>query len=167
MRWQELFDDLESQAEAEDRWREEEEVAELGEAERGRILLADRLRGCVGHRLVVGVDGGSHTGTVIEATRSWCVLRTDVRDVLVPSGAIRWVDGAGRTAPDPGAAESRLSLAHVLRRLASQEVPVRVVVAGRTVVGRVEAVGLDHLEVAQDDGTTIAVPFPAVTSVAL
>jgi len=168
MRWQELFDDLESQADAEVRWQDEAEEAELEEAERGRVALADRIRGGVGRRLTVGFDGDSITGAVLEATRSWFVLRTQACDVLVPVAAVRWVEGAGRVAPEPGAAESRLSLAHVLRRLAGEEAVVRVALPGSTVVGRVEGVGLDHLElVAQDGGGRVAVPFAAVVSVAL
>lgn len=168
MRWQELFEDLESQAESEERQLADEEVAELREAERGRIPLTDRICGAVGRRLVLGVDGASHTGLVLEATRSWCVLRTDSRDVLVPTASVRWVEGAGRSAPDPGAAESRLSLAHVLRRLASREEQLLVAFAGRTLVGWIDGVGLDHVEVAgEGDGPVIAVPFSAITSLTL
>ncbi|PWD52146.1 hypothetical protein C8046_17345 [Serinibacter arcticus] len=168
MSWDELFEDLESQADAAAREADEDDVAELGEAEQGRIALADRLRACVGRPVVVGVDGDSHAGTVRDATRAWVVLATAVREVLVPLTAVRWVEGADRAAPAPGAAESRLGLSHVLRGLQAEGRTVRMIASGRTVVGVIDRVGLDHADVVDDgNGTVLAVPFVAITSVTL
>lgn len=168
MRWEELFEDLESQAEASERELAEDELADVEVAEQGRIVLADRIRARVGERLVIGVDGDSHAGRVLDAGRSWVLLAGAGRDVLVPAEAIRWVDGVGRSAPEQQGAELRIGLGHVLRGIAQEEARVSVVAGGRTVVGVIDRVGRDHLEIdVEGVGPGFAVPFGALTSVAL
>ena len=168
MRWEELFDDLESQAEATMLELEQEDAAEIEVAEQAQILLADRIRARIGSHLVVGVEGESYAGDVIDASRAWVLLAGPVSDVLVPMSAIAWVDGLERSAPSPQGAELKIGLGHVLRRLAQEEVDVRVLCAGRTVSGVIDRVGYDHLEVRVNGAQIgIVVPFWALTSVAL
>lgn len=166
MRWEELFEDLESQAEAAGRDEEAAVAGELTTAEEGTVLLADRLRAAVGRRVTLGGREGSHTGVVIDASRAWVVLVDGVRHVLVPLRALTWVEGVDRVAGEPGGSESRLGLAHPLRALSEREVPVRVTTPGRTLTGVISRVGRDHLQLdAGAGGSAVAISYRAVDSV--
>jgi len=128
------------------------EVAELARAERASVTLSARVRASVGQRLRVRVDGGEQVdGTLLEAAPQWLLLATPpARRVIVPLSAVAAIDGlATDAAPAAGVVESRLGLGQVLRALARDRVGVRVSAGGVEVVGRLDRVGADHLEVAE------------------
>ncbi|GMA30653.1 DUF2642 domain-containing protein [Litorihabitans aurantiacus] len=166
MRWHELFEDLESQADAAERADGELEGAELLEAEQGRIPLVDRLRAVVGRTVSVGTADEHVTGVLEDLAPAYLVVATAQRDVLVPAAAVRWVQGAGRSALEGAGAEARLTLAHVLRGVAERERVVRVVTTARVVVGEIDRVGPDHVDVVEN-GDAVSIPFAAISSVAL
>ena len=152
MRWEQLFADMEAQVAAERLADLRAEVAELARAERASVTLSARVRASVGQSVRVRVDDTEAiSGTLVEAAPEWMLLATSpTRRALVPLAAVAAVDGlVADAAPDPGLVESRLGLGQVLRALARDRVGVRVSARGVEVVGRIDRVGADHLDVAE------------------
>lgn len=172
MRWEQLFADMEAQLAAGRLAEVRADVAELARAERGSVTLAARVRASVGRTVRVRVgDSEAVTGSLVEAAPEWMLLATSsTRRSVVPLAAVAAVDGlAPEAAPAPGRVESRLGLGQVLRALARDRVGVRVSARGVEVVGRIDRVGADHLDVAEL-GTSgrpalWAVPFDGLRAV--
>ncbi|NYI57504.1 hypothetical protein [Cellulomonas soli] len=169
MRWEQLFDDFEGQIRASRMADARAEVADLVRAERAGILLADRLRAALGRELRLEVDGVDPVeGVLLDATREWLLLATSaVRRALVPTATLVAVAGLDpHVAPAPGQVEARIGLGHALRALARDRAAVRVDVAGRCWLGRVERVGSDHVDLSVGEelrrSTPLAVPFTAL-----
>jgi hypothetical protein len=155
VRWQQLFADLQAQFEQEESAAERAESGSRARAEIGGLALVDRLRGGVGVRLSVTVRGaGQLGGTLEEVGADWLLLSDDLgRDVLVATAAVRAVTGLGRRTGPPEATSlvrGRLDLRRALRGLARDRATVQVVLDdGSVVVGTVDRVGSDYLELAE------------------
>lgn len=171
MRWDELFADLEAQLTAARVGETRAELSELVRAERATVHLADRLRATRGRsvRLHVGDLPGDPdavvAGVLTEIGAGWVlVLEHGARQAIVPIGGIELVEGlAPHVSPATGEVERRLGLGVALRALGRDRVEVHVHTRGRTVTGRVERVGADHLDVAPDRGGAVwTVPLAAV-----
>lgn len=171
MRWQNLFDDLESQLASE---LGADEVDLLAEEERlrlGRLTLRDRLRavhggaaaGGASEPVALGLRGDARVALRIAALgRDWVAGETDagpLRSAIVPLAAIATLEPAGGQlagslrvdpAPEPPTALSaRLGLAFVLRDLCRRRAAVELVVAGERRHGTIDRVGRDHLDLAE------------------
>jgi hypothetical protein len=155
MRWQQLFDDLQSQFEAEEAAADRAEWASRTRSEVGAIHLAERLGGALGSFLSVDVRGaGRVEGVLVDRGADWLLLADHRgRDQLVSLTAVRSVTGLGRrTAPaEPaGGVRARLDLRWALRGLARDRAPVQVVLDdGGTVSGTLDRVGADYVELAE------------------
>lgn len=155
MRWQQLFADLQAQFEREESAGERAEAGSRARAEIGGLALLDRLRGGVGTRVSVTVRGaGQLGGTLAEVGADWMLLSDDLgSDVLVALAAVRTVTGLGRRtgAPEvPALVRGRLDLRRALRALARDRATVLVVLDdGAVLVGTVDRVGSDYLELAE------------------
>lgn len=172
VRWQALFADLELQldvAQARDRL---DDVPDMTRAERAGVALAARLRAHAdAGEVVVTVRGGERCrGRLVDVGPQWVLLADGPREHLVPLDAIALVSGLGdAAAPADGPVGSRLRLGHALRAVARDRSVVRAQTTGGDVIGRVDAVGTDHLDVAlvrPDDGrptgARCAVPWSAL-----
>lgn len=149
MRWQALFADLELQLDAAQARDRLDEVPELTRAERAGISLAARLRAHRGEVVVTVRGGEARRGDLVDVGAQWVLLSEGPREHLVPLDAIAHVAGlGGLAAPPPGAVGSRLRLGHALRAVARDRSVVRALTTAGTVVGRVDAVGTDHLDIA-------------------
>jgi hypothetical protein len=167
VRWQNLFDDLESQLETE---LGAEEVDLLAEEERlrlGRLSLRDRIRALheatPASPLGVTLRGGDRLSLTLEAIgRDWLAGELDagiLRSAIVPFSALVSLDPVGAqlasslrvdSSPEPPTALSaRLGLAFVLRDLCRRRTAVEVHVGGERVHGTVDRVGRDHLDLAE------------------
>jgi hypothetical protein len=167
VRWQNLFDDLESQLESE---LGAEEVDLLAEEERlrlGRLSLRDRIRALheatPASPLGVTLRGGDRLSLTLEAIgRDWLAGELDagiLRSAIVPFSALVSLDPVGAqlasslrvdSSPEPPTALSaRLGLAFVLRDLCRRRTAVEVHVGGERVHGTVDRVGRDHLDLAE------------------
>lgn len=167
MRWQNLFDDLESQLASE---LGADEVDLLAEEERlrlGRLTVRDRLRalrdGVPGSAIAIGLRGGERVVLTIAAIgRDWVAGDADagpLRSAIVPLPAIAVLDPTGAqfaaslradTAPEPPTAISaRLGLAFVLRDLCRRRAPVELRVGPERWHGTIDRVGRDHLDLAE------------------
>ncbi len=173
MRWEALFDDMEAQLAAARTAALRADVAELTRAERATVGLVDRLRAAQGSAVALRLAAGEPLrGTLVDVAHEWVLLDLGgAQRALVPVGAVVAVGGLGaHAAPAAGAVERRLGLGHALRALARDRAVVRVGVAGDEVVGRLDGVGADHVDVGGLDGApgrrpVWTVPFAAITTV--
>jgi hypothetical protein len=155
MRWEQLFADLEGQAEAAAAAELAVELADRTRREVGRLRLVDRLRAADGARLVLRVQGaGVLTGTVADVGADWVLLaEPDGRGALVPLAGVLALSGVGTRSDVPGnegAVEQRLDLRFALRRLVRDRATVEVVLTdGTAVAGTFDRVAADHVDLAQ------------------
>ena len=152
------------------------EVADLTRAERATVPLVDRLRAARGAEVTVLVGGAGTgspatavSGVLVETAAQWVLLAAASRRALVPLAGIVAVRGVPlRAAPAPGEVARRLGLGSALRALARDRARVHVALAGAELVGRIERIGADHLELATavddhlDAGAVWSVPFAAL-----
>ena len=167
MRWQNLFDDLESQLES---GLGAEEVDLLAEEERlrlGRLTLRDRVRALHAEAPASALgltlrDGERLALRTAAVGRDWVAGELDagvLRSAIVPLAAVASLDPVGDQlslslrvdpAPEPPTALSaRLGLAFVLRDLSRRRAAVELHVAGHRVHGTIDRVGRDHLDLAE------------------
>jgi hypothetical protein len=153
VRWERLFDDLEAQLDAAAEAELAGEVAERTRHERAQLTLADRLVAWVGEPVTLDLLGGaSVAGRLDQAAQQWVVVVDGPLPALVPMTAVVAVGGLGRpaSAADRDTVLRRLSLPTALRAVARDRSPVRVeLVDGRVLTGTVDAVGADHLDLAE------------------
>lgn len=147
VRWETLFADLEHRLQAEQDEQMWADVPDLTRAERAGLRLEDRVRALRGTRVHLGLlDGHAVEGRLADVGDGWLLLVDAPREHLVPLSAVATVRGAAApTAPPPGTLE-RLGLPHALRVLARDRRSVRLETAAGAVLGRIDAVGADHLE---------------------
>lgn len=174
MRWEALFDDLESQLAAFELAERAASVGELTRAERATVTLDGRLRAALGSRLTVRLRGGEQqAGELLDVASEWLLLGDGARRLLIPARAVAAISGLGvRVEPAVGGVLRRLTLGHALRALSRDRVAVRVSASGVEVRGRLDAVGADHVDVTTLDDTgrgctgAWTVPLAAVDVVA-
>ena len=153
MRWERLFEDLEAQLDAAVEAELAGEVAERTRHERAHVTLADRLVAWVGEMVTLDLLGGAVVaGRLEQAAQQWVVVMHGPLPALVPMTAVVTVGGLGRAASagDRTAVLRRLSFPAALRAVARDRSPVRIeLVDGRVLTGTVDAVGSDHLDLAE------------------
>ena len=154
MRWEQLFADLEAQAVAAETRDEQAEAGSRARVEHGRVALTDRLRGAVGAVVTLSCRGvGDVPGRLVDVGVDWLLLVDDQqRDLLVATRAVRSVRGltAATVAGPDGVVARRLDLRRALRGLARDRAAVQCVLDdGSVVVGTVDRVGADFVEVAE------------------
>jgi len=172
VRWQLLFSDLESEFATARAQEALAGVPDLVRAERAATHLADRVRASVGLPLRLEVGEGPEAvlgGVLADAGPDWLLLSEPAsRQVLVPLAAVLAVSGlAPHVAPEEGPVRARLGLPHALRALARDRAEVRVSTAARTLVGRLDRVGADYVDVTPVAGPTWpwTVPVAALRAV--
>ncbi|OMH35171.1 hypothetical protein [Tersicoccus sp. Bi-70] len=152
MRWDALFEDLQSQWSALQDRAQESEIAERTRLDHGSVTLAGRLRASVGQRVrTVQADGETVDGTVGFTGSTWVCLRSGALDVIVVTSWCRSWEGLHRaTAPEASSVGDRLSLASALRGLSRDRALVTAALAvgpGSTAVhGRIDRVGRDFVD---------------------
>ncbi len=155
MRWDDLFADLEAQAELLAQRERADEVGERSRIEVGRLAAIDRIRPSVGAIVSVTVLGGERVDGVLRRVGAqWLLIEEQVgREAVVALSAIVTVAGLSRRAADPsgvGVVESRLGLASALRGMARDRAPVRVrLVDSHELDGTIDRVGSDYFELAR------------------
>lgn len=170
MRWENLFDDLETQLERELTAEEVDLEIEEERLRLGRLSVRDRLvalhesRAGAAYRLVVTVASGERLAVhPIAFGRDW--FSADVTSegsrawqCIVPLGAVVGVSFAPALVPPSLTATSareghpslsaRLGLQFVLRDLCRRRKPVDLVLAAGEVHGTLDRVGRDHVDLA-------------------
>ncbi|GAA4408480.1 hypothetical protein GCM10023168_25960 [Fodinibacter luteus] len=153
MRWEGLFADLEGQLAAEERRELDDEVAERTRRERALVTLCARLEAAVGGDVRLGLlDGRRVNGDLEDLGDGWLLVRGRVggRELLVPTASVVTVTALASHA-EPGRPARRFGLGYALRALSRDRatVAVSLVGGGAAVVGTIDAVGADHLDVAE------------------
>lgn len=146
-----LFRDLEAQADALERAELLGRAEELARAERAGIGLRDRLRAHANTRLRCTLrDGSRLEGAIGGLGTDWVALGSREeggRYAIVRLPAVAAVEGLGvRADTSPGVLEERMTLSIVLRTIARDRVPVRILTEGGPLTGLIAAVGGDHLD---------------------
>lgn len=152
MRWEELFADLEAQAEALSVAERAAEVAELTRLEASRLDLAGRLRPAVGTGITVRCLGGTVlSGRLGAVGTGWLLLDEGAgREALLATAALTSVAGLGRVTGAAGSVvDARLGIGHVLRGVARDRSVLRICLTdSRVLDGTLDRVGSDYLEFA-------------------
>jgi hypothetical protein len=172
MRWDNLFDDLESQLEQELGAEEGDLLAEEERLRLGRLALRDRVvamtrpgEGASEQLKLVLRDGSVVTVAVGSVGRDWIVgelIGARRGSCVVPLAAVVGVlptpeqlgrSAAGEPAGEPGVSLSaRLGLAFVLRDLCRRRSAVELSTASEQPLhGTIDRVGRDHLDLAEHE----------------
>ncbi|HET6209177.1 MAG TPA: hypothetical protein VFD94_02280 [Jatrophihabitans sp.] len=181
MRWDELFADLDAQAEA---LRIAERAAEIEDRTRyeaGQLSLVDRLLPAVGNQVRLRCAGGLLiTGRLGRVHPEWLLMVEPAsREAVVASAAIDSIGGLGpwSAAPDGrSVVGARLGLRHVLRLIARDRSAVRIQLReGGVLDGTLDRVGADFVELAEHPAgelrrraevtAMVAVPVAAIVAV--
>ena len=155
MRWDDLFADLEAQAELLARHDRAGEVGERSRIELGRMAGLDRVRPGVGRTVSVTVLGGQRVdGVLRKVGAQWLLVEEQQgQEAVVPLSSVLAVGGLGRWVADPasvGVVESRLGLRSALRGLARDRAAVRIhLIDAQELDGTIDRVGSDFFELAR------------------
>lgn len=150
-RWDRLFHDLEAQLRAEESRELRAEVADRTRRERALVELRARLLGNLGSGIVVRTAAASYDGTLTEVGADWLLLQgVRSRPVLVPARAIRSLRGLHAGVQEPSLVTKGLGLGAALRAISRDRAVVGLVdLEGQVVTGTIDAVGADHLDLAE------------------
>lgn len=181
MRWDALFNDMESQLAEADRLALETEINERVRAGMVGVPLEDRLRAAIGCRIGVHlVCGDSVQGELTHAGADALVLDEGQHQVLIPYWAAARYTGLGRHVRAENSRVRRsLGLAHSLRGLARDRAELVVTIGGGSgatrLAGVIDRVGSDYFDLAavvpgearrsQSVGQVSAIPFSALAMV--
>jgi hypothetical protein len=155
VRWDDLFSDLEAQAEALDVAARAAEVEERTRVEVAGLGMVDRLRAAVGTSVRIRLAGGlAVAGTVERVGPDWLLIAEGAaHECVLATAAVRSVSGLGRLSAVPGSegvVESRLALRSALRGVARDRSAVRVhLVDGDVLDATLDRVGADFVELAR------------------
>ena len=155
MRWDDLFADLEAQADALDVADRGAEISERTRIEITAIGINERLRGAIGSPVRIQLGGGVVlVGTVQRAGSDWLLIdEGSGREALVARSALRVVYGLGRLSAVPGSEGpvlARMTLRSALRGIARDRSGVRVhLVDGEVLDATLDRVGADFVEMAR------------------
>jgi hypothetical protein len=152
VRWEDLFEDLEGQAESWERADRDAEVADRTRSEVGQLTLLNRLRSNEGRGVSIRLIGGlSVSGMLVRLGVDWMLLACP-HEVVVPIAAVATASNLPWDAVSPhgvGAVASRLTLSSVFRAMAVDRARVTVVLRDQaTVSGTPDRVGRDFVDLA-------------------
>jgi hypothetical protein len=151
MRWERLFEDLEARIESDAARERVAEVADRTRRERAQVDLQSRLLASVG---VGGVDvrlgSARMTGQLLDVGPDWVLLEVGTDgSVLVPMAAIRSLTGLAPGARTASVVARRFALGAALRAISRDRAPVEIDAGAVRLVGTIDVVGADHLQVAE------------------
>lgn len=152
MRWQDLFADLDGQADALEKAELDAEVADRTRAEVAQVALLNRIRAQAGQRIAVTISGAiSLSGRLVQVGADWLLL-TAPDETVVPASAITTVSNLPTTAISPegvGYVTGRLPMTAALRAVAIDRCAVTVLMRdGGQLTGTPDRVGADFVDVA-------------------
>lgn len=170
MRWDDLFDDLDAQWEAQARRELDAEVADRTRRERAAIGLRERLAaerqraqreevrrqpdGRNGDRRPGGIqlsliEGSVIAGRVDDVGDGWLVVGSSAGSYLVPFSALAAITGLAQRAVAPAPSRS-FGFGYALRGLSRDRTVVSLLdLSGVTSTGTIDAVGRDLLELSE------------------
>lgn len=155
VRWDDLFADLEAQADAIEVAERAAEIGERARIEVGAIAVGDRLRAAVGNPIRVQLLGGvTIAGVVQRVGPDWMLVDEGTgHETVVALAALRAVHGLGRLSAVPGTGGpvlAKLTLRSALRGIARDRSAVRLqLIDGDVLDATIDRVGADFVEVAR------------------
>lgn len=153
MRWEQLFDDMESQLAAQDRRELDLEVADRTRRERALVGLSERLLGGDSPLRIRVLGGHQVDGTVVDLGDGWVLLRETPRmAALVRLGSVVAVRGLGALAATGQrvARAKRFDLGFALRALSRDRATVTLGLSdGSALTGTIDGVGADCLDLSE------------------
>ncbi|WP_084129353.1 hypothetical protein [Demequina sp. NBRC 110055] len=167
MRWEELFADLEAQADADGAAAWREEVAARERSERASVPWSARVAAAQGSRVRLALaDGAILEAQVRDGGDEWILVRdADGREHVVASAGVDAIEGLPARGAHRGVVERRVRLTSVLRSLARDRTRVAVVTRTGSRVGLIAWVGADHLEIGEPGRAAATVPTSAIVVV--
>jgi hypothetical protein len=181
MRWDALFNDMESQLAEAERLALDGEVNERARAEMVSLPLEGRLRAAVGYRIGVQlICGETVHGELTHAGADALVLDEGQHQVLIPYAAAARYVGLGRHAlAETSPVRRSIGLAHALRGLARDRAELSVTIGGGAgtsrLAGVIDRVGRDYIDLAMVNtgeprrghsvGQVSAIPFTALAMI--
>lgn len=177
MRWDRLFEDLEARLEADAARERSAEVADRTRRERAQVDLQSRLLASVGaHAVGVRLRAATLTGRLVDVGPDWILLEVGAEgSVLVPTAALRSLTGLAPGVRTASVVARRFALGAALRAISRDRALVEIDSGGLRLVGTIDVVAADHLEVAEhardvprrsrDVLATHVVPFAGLESV--
>ncbi|MHC6592491.1 hypothetical protein [Arthrobacter sp. C152] len=154
MRWDALFNDVESQFAEADRLALDAEINDRTRAELVNFPLEDRLRAALGYRIGVYLGCGESVQGEVAHVGADALLLNDEhhQQVLVPfASASRYVGLGRHVRAEASTVRRAIGLAHSLRCLARDRADVSVMLgggAGERLSGVIDRVGKDYLDLA-------------------
>ncbi len=168
VRWEQLFEDLEMQADGLYLDERDREVEALAQAAYSEITLTGRLQASLGRSIRVGLaDGSEVAGALVRCGTGWLLLDGASGEWLVPQTAVGLVSGlAPGSVPETARPLTvRLSLVSVLRRLAEEDgACILRLHGGRQIEGDLLRVGADFVAVRTGD-SDLDLPLQALVAV--
>lgn len=155
VRWDRLFDDIETQLDADEQAELRGEVDERTRLEVARIGLFDRLRQATGRPVELTVAGlGRVEGVLDRVGPDWLVVEPAPMTSMLVTGAGLLAVGAlplaAMAADATGRIDARIDVRHVLRALARDRAALTIGLAdGSTRTGTVDRVGADFVDLAE------------------
>ena len=131
----------------------EDLIDELADAERASVTLSARLAGSDGCVTLMLRGGGVVTGTILDSTRTWILVRGGEGDSLVMHAAIVGAWPLGRSAVREGGVRAGVGVGHVLRELGACGVGVVIESDAGDHRGVIDAVFADHVDLILDGGS--------------
>lgn len=131
----------------------EDLIDELTDAERASVTLSARLAGSDGPVTLMLRGGGVVTGTILDSTRTWILVRGGEGDSLVMHEAIVGAWPLGRSAVREGGVRAGVGVGHVLRELGARGVGVVIESDAGDHRGVIDAVFSDHVDLILDGGS--------------
>lgn len=128
-------------------------IDELTDAERASVTLSARLAGSDGPVTLMLRGGGVVTGTILDSTRTWILVRGGEGDSLVMHAAIVGAWPLGRSAVREGGVRAGVGVGHVLRELGARGVGVVIESDAGDHRGVIDAVFSDHVDLILDGGS--------------
>ena len=156
MRWERLFEELDARFDAEASLERDAEIADRTRRERaliplssrllanvGRATISVRLPGAQGPRVIVGAPG--------DVGPDWLLLADTAQQThLVPLAAVRAITGLRPGAQEASLVGRRFTLGAALRGISRDRAVVDLVdLDGQVLTGTIDAVGADHLDLAE------------------
>lgn len=131
----------------------EDLIDELTDAERASVTLSARLAGSDGPVTLMLRGGGVVTGTILDSTRTWILVRGGEGDSLVMHASIVGAWPLGRSAVREGGVRAGVGVGHVLRELGARGVGVVIESDAGDHRGVIDAVFSDHVDLILDGGS--------------
>ncbi|MDO5721641.1 MAG: hypothetical protein Q4P06_03750 [Actinomycetaceae bacterium] len=160
-----LILELEEEFSAMGRYQEQEEIAELAEAEASQTTLEQRLQGAVGKTITAHLRNLHIVeGKVLTVGPRWLLVLTEEGQELVSLSHVEMFQSLGHaTAREQK--PTQVSFNAILRKIARGRNRLAIYVGGRVLNGFIVAVRKDHFDVVEVDRPrhAIAVPNAAVS----